>query len=80
MRTDTIEQAIKLRNELIGMTIAGGFTPHKSMLNDLLIVQSLLETLIEKNLLNEGLDMKALGIRWDIEKYQFEYKILDEFN
>ena len=61
--TKTVRQAIKLRDELIGLTKAGGFILRKWISNDLNFMKSLPDSFSNVNLLNENnSEMKALGI------------------
>ena len=79
--TNTVKQAIKLRDELIGLTKAGGFTLRKWIFNDLNVVKSLPDSLTNVNLLNENnSEMKALGVQWDSITDVITYKVIENFN
>ena len=78
--TNTVDQVIKLRDELISLTKAGGFTLRKWVSNDRRVVRSLPDTLTNVDLLNKNSEMKALGIQWDRIKDGITYKVFEKFD
>ena len=78
---DNIKEAKQLRDELIGITKAGGFTLRKWSSNNSEILDSLpIDTKI--NLLNDdSLGTKALGIQWNTLTDKITYNVKErEFN
>lgn len=74
--TDTIEQAIALQKEMIAMMSCGGFKLHKWCSNHPEILESIDESLREKQvLINQEDTVKTLGMRWIPIEDCFIFKI-----
>ena len=78
---DNIQDAIKIRDELVQLTNAGGFILRKWMSNDSRMLQFDSELKSTVNLLtSENSEAKALGIKWNHKKDVILYEIKNEFN
>lgn len=63
--SDSLEEAIKLQNQMIILMSRGGFSLHKWCSNDPKILENIDENLREKQvLINQEDTVKALGMRW----------------
>ncbi|XP_062537903.1 uncharacterized protein LOC134206231 [Armigeres subalbatus] len=73
---DTLEQAIQLKDEIIGLFDSGKFELHKWCSNSKQFLQTLPQDKIEKKLLvGEKQSVKALGILWKPEEDVFELNV-----
>ncbi|XP_057337763.1 uncharacterized protein LOC130675883 [Microplitis mediator] len=78
---DNLEDAIKLREELIGITKAGGFNLRKWVSNNPEVIKSSSDDTRDINLLTcNNSEMKALGIQWNNVSDEIKYKVTEESN
>lgn len=78
---DNIEDAIKLREKLIGITKAGGFNLRKWVSHNPEVIKSISDDTCGINLLTcNNSEMKALGIQWNNVNDKTKHKVTEDLH